>query len=564
VDTKRIEEEQNKWKDGPLKEWLGRYKESKEQFSACEGQLTVNRLYTPVDLDKRGIDYVKDIGFPGMFPYTRGIEPTMHRAGLWDTSNYIGLGTPAETNERLKYLMSEGMAGVFIALDLPTQFGFDSDSPMARKEVGRVGVAIDSLEDMEELFAGVPLDTLASVRTTANAIGPIWLALMYALSEKQGVDPNDIHFVMQNDGIREIMARGTQIFPIKPSLKFSVDAVEYCAKNLPNWFPLQIADYHYKQKGAPPIPALAFAFCTVIAYIESAMARGIDIDKIAPSIEWTMAIDQEFLEGIARFRAARRLWARIIKERYEAKNPESLKMKIDAFGYGFPLTAQEPLNNIIRITIECLALALSSPQAMHLPSYDEARNIPGAEPAKIALRTQQIVGYETGITNTVDPLGGSYYIEYVTDEIEKQVLDVIREVDEMGGAVAAMEGGFYNKVMARGAYEYQKAIERGERVVVSVNKFQSQETVPIKAFKVDPEGEAKQIAKLKELKKRRDNRAVQESLKELQNVASKDENTVPAIINAVKNYATVGEICDTLRQVWGEWQATSIFLDHVY
>ena len=564
ADIKGIEQSQKKWEEECLSKSLKKKGERKEQFKVLEGAYEVKRLYTPVDLEEQGIDYVKDIGFPGKFPYTRGISPTMYRGELWESMQYAGMGTAEDTNKRLKFLMGEGLTGITIALDLPTQIGHDSDHPIARKEVGRVGVAINSLEDMEQLFDGVPLNTLTSVRTTAVCIGPIWAAFMLALCEKQGVNPDDIRVVVQNDPLREIVARGTQIFPAKPSVKFTTDLVEFCARELPNWFPLQIADYHYKQMGAPPVDALAFALCTVIEYIEKAIARGVDIDDIAPQIEWSLAIETDFLEAIARFRAARKLWAKVIKNRFGAKKPESLQMQNQAYGYGYCLTAQEPINNIVRVTVEALALALSGPQAVALPSYDEARSIPAAEAAKIALRTNQIIAHETGVTNTVDPLGGSYYIEALTDEIEKQVMAVIKKVDEIGGATAAIETGYYDRVITQGAYEYQKAVDNGDRIFIGVNKFQSEEKVPITAFKVDPEAEAKQLARLKELKNRRDNRAVTESLKRIGESAKKDENLVPPLLDAVKNYATIGEICDTLREVWGEWQGKPTFMSQVF
>lgn len=564
ADIKDIEKARKEWEEGSLKRSLEKDGERKADFKVLEGAYTVKRIYTPLDLEEKGIDYVKDIGFPGEFPYTRGIEPTMYRGRLWESMQYAGMGTAEDTNKRLRFLMGEGLTGITIALDLPTQVGFDSDHPMARKEVGRVGMALDSLEDMEQLFEGVPLNSLTSVRTTAVCIGPIWAAFMLALCEKQGVKPDALRVVVQNDPLREIVARGTQIFPAKPSVKFTTDLMEFCARETSNWFPLQIADYHYKQMGAPPVDAFAFALCTVIEYLESAMARGVDIDDIAPKVEWSLAIEMDFLEAIARFRASRKLWAKIIKERFGAKRPESLQMQNQAYGYGFPLTAQEPINNIVRITVEALALALSGPQAIALPSYDEAKSIPAAEAAKIALRTNQIIAHETGVTNTVDPLGGSYYIEALTDEIEKQVMAVVKKVDEIGGATAAIETGYYARVITRGAYEYQKAIEDGDRVIIGVNKFQSDERVPVPSFKVDPDVEARQLAKLKELKRRRDNRAVTQSLRRIEEGAKKDENLVWPILDAVKNYATIGEICDTLRQVWGEWQGKPTFMSQVF
>lgn len=564
MDLKKIDKEKRLWEENELKESLAKNGERKERFTTLEGAYEVKRLYTPLDLEERGIDYGKDIGFPGRFPYTRGIEPNMYRTHLWETAQYAGLGSAEEMNKRLKFLMREGLSGVTIALDLPTQIGIDSDHPLARKEVGKVGVAVDSLEDMEQIFDGVPLNTLTSLRTTGVCIAPIWMAFLLALCEKQGIDPTSFRAVVQNDPLREIVARGTQIFPSKPSVRFTMDLIEYCVKNQPTWYPLQIADYHFKQMGAPPIEAQAFAFCTVIEYLNGALARGLDIDEVAPKIEWSLAIEMDFLEAIARFRAARKVWAKILKERFKARNPESLKMRNQAYGYGFPLTAQEPINNIIRVTVEALALALSGPQAVALPSYDEARSIPAVEAAKIALRTNQIIAYETGVTDTIDPLGGSYYIESVTHEIEKQVEAIIRKVDELGGAGAAIEKGYFDQVITRGAYKYQKAIESGERVIVTVNKFPQQERVPLKDFKVDPAVEEKQLAKLKKLKMRRDPGAVEAGVTRIKAAAQTEENLFLPILAAVKNYATIGEICNALREVWGEWQGKPTFMSKIY
>lgn len=549
----KINEAQRKWHEGMLREYLEKYPERKKSFASLEGAYTLRNVYTPLNLEEQGIDYLSDIGFPGQFPYTRGIEPNMYRSRLWEIAQYVGLGTSEAMNERLKFLVSQGLSGVTIALDLPTQLGYDADHPLAHKEVGKVGVAVSSLQDMEGIFDGIPLGSLTSVRTTGVCIAPIWAAFMLALCEKQGIRASDVCVVTQNDPLREIVARGTQIFPINPSVRFTTDLIEFCAKNLPTWFPLQIADYHYKQMGAPPVDALAFSLCTAIEYIRNTMERGLGIDHIAPLIEFSFAIDTEFLEGIARFRAARKLWAKIIKERFGAKNSESCMMRNNAYGYGFPLTAQEPMNNIIRIAIEALALALAGPQAMNLPSYDEARSIPGPEPAKIALRTQQIIAYETGVTDVVDPLGGSYYIESATNEIEKQATAVVSKVDEMGGAAAAITEGYYDRIINQGAYEYQKAIESGDRTIVAVNKFQSEEKVSQKAFRVDPALEAEQCAKLRELRRQRNNRAVTRSLGYLRDAASRDQNLILPILDAVKEYATLGEICDVLRDVWGEW-----------
>ena len=558
-----IRAELKQWEHGVLGESLEEPGEREERFDILEGACRLKRLYTPLDLDEREIDYIEGIGFPGEFPYTRGIEPSGYRRRLWETTQYAGLGTATEMNERLKFLMREGLSGINLALDLPTQVGYDSDHPMSRREVGKIGVAVDSLRDMEEIFDGVPLSSLSSVRTVAASIAPIWMALLLALCEKQGVEPSSFRAVVQNDPLREFAARGTQIFPLGPSLKFTTDIVEFCASNLPTWFPLQLSDAHYHQVGAPTIDALAFALSGAAEYFNHAIARGVNIDTVAPRVEWLLATGVDFFEGIARLRAARKLWAKMLTERFGAKNPESLKLKNNGYGYGSPLTTQEPINNIIRVTIEALALALGGAQAISLPSYDEGRSIPAAEPAKVALRTQQIVAYETGVADVVDPLAGSYYVECLTDEIEEGVADAVRKIDAMGGAIHAMESGYYDRIITRGAYEDQKAIERMDMIIVGVNKFQSAEKVPIRACKVDPEVEARQIAKLKELKLNRDNRAVSKCLRDLEREARKGSNLVPTILSAVRQYTTIGEICDCLRNVWGEWSGARTYVRNV-
>ncbi len=549
---------QKQWEETTLQPWLKSHGERKKQFTVYRGMVPVKNLYTPLDVEERGADFLRDIGFPGEFPFTRGNDPNVYRRRYWETSQYSGFGSAGETNKRIKDLLSLGLTGIFIAMDLPTQIGYDSDQPLARKEVGKVGVAINSMEDMEKIFEGIRLNSLTSVRTTANAIAPVWMAFLLGVCEKQGIDPNSFHAVTQNDVLKEFACRGTQIFPMKPSLKFTTDVVEFCAKNLPNWSPLQISGEHMIETGARPVEGYAFALSDAIEYYKRVIERGVDIDEIAPQNEFMVsAYGDDFLGDIARFRALRRMWARIMKERFGSKNPDSQKLHMCGFGSGVNLLRQEPLNNIVRITIESLACALGGTDSQNLPSYDEALCTPSAEAARVAMRTQQIVAYETGVADTVDPLAGSYYLEYLTDEFEKQTMAMIARVDKKGGAAAALEEGFYQQVISQGAYQHQKEVESGEKAMVGLNKFQTEEHIPWPAFKGNPEGEEKQKIRLKELKNRRDNRTVLQSLRNLKEEAKKNNNVMLPLVSCAKAYATIGEIFDTLREVWGEFHARS-------
>jgi methylmalonyl-CoA mutase N-terminal domain/subunit len=556
-DPKVIQKKQTEWENSTLKEWVDKFGERQKEFRTFQGMVPVKTVYTPNDLEEKGIDFLRDIGFPGEFPYTRGNEPNMYRRKFWEMSQYSGFGSADETNQRIKDLLNRGLSGIFIALDLPTQIGYDSDHPMARKEVGKTGVAVDSLEDMERMFAGIPLNRLTSVRTTANTIAPIWIALLVGLCEKQGIDPNSIHGVTQNDVLKEFACRGTQIFPIKPHLRFTTDAVEFCVKNLPNWSPLQISGDHIVSMGARNIEGVAFSLADAIQYLHCALERGLDIDEVASKNEFLVSARGEaFFDDVAKFRAIRKLWAKILKERFGAKNPASLKMNIIGFGSGASLTRQEPINNIVRTTLQCLVLALSGVPSINLPSYDEALSTPSQDAARIALRTQQIVAHETGIADTADPLGGSYFLECLTCEVEKKAMEIIKKIDELGMAAAAIEKGFYERLINRGIYDYEREFESGGKVKVAVNKFQTDdEVISIKAFRGKPEEEEKQKMRLADLRRRRNNRAVTQSLRLIAEKAKGDENLVPPILEALKNYATLGEICNALREVWGDWKA---------
>jgi methylmalonyl-CoA mutase N-terminal domain/subunit len=550
-----IKKAQEAWDAGPLAESLDQQKERKDRFQTWSG-IPLKRIYTPLDLEERNLDYVTDIGFPGEFPNVRGIEPAMYRSRLWERVQLSGFGLAEETNKRIKYLIDQGQTGFYVALDLPTQIGYDADNPLARGEVGKVGVSIASLEDMERLFDGIDLSKVSQIRTTAMAIGPIMLVLFLAVAEKKGVSPSNFIVRIQNDVLKEFVARGTCLFPVKPSLKFAVDVIEYCTKNLPHWSPLSIAGVHMRLGGCTAVQELAFTLANAIAYIESSIERGLQIDDLTPQLDILMGCATlELFEEIAKLRALRKMWSNILRDRFGANNPESYRLRINSFASGLVSTAQEPLNNIVRIGIETLALALAGSQDIGVSSYDEPICTPSPEAAHVALRTSQIIAYETGVTSVVDPLGGSYYIESLTDELVKQASALLGKVDEMGGALAAIESGFFKREIARSAYNDQKRVENGDRVIIGVNKFASTSPQPsgLKPFIINQEAEILQKERIQQLKAKRDNDLVSHSLEGVREAARKGENTVMPIFEAVKTYATIGEISDALRDVWGEW-----------
>jgi methylmalonyl-CoA mutase, N-terminal domain len=544
-----------------LKEWEATLEkvvkekgERRKQFTQLQGAVPVKNLYTPQDMAQK--DYAKDIGYPGEFPFTRGNDVNMYREKYWEFAQYSGFGSAAETNLRLKDLLGKGLNGVFIAMDLPTQVGYDSDSIHARKEVGKVGVAISSMLDMEMIFDGIDLSKLSSVKTTANAIAPVWMAFLLGVCEKRGIDPNSFHVATQNDILKEFACRGTQIFPLRPHLKFTTDLIEYCCKNLPTWSPIQFSGAHMADMGGRQTDCIAFALSNAIQYISSGIERGLTADEIAPKMEILITgREEDFLGDIAKFRATRRMWARILRERFGSKNPEAQKLRMCGFGSGAPLLRQEPLNNIVRVTIESLALALGGVESQNLPSYDEALCTPSADAARVAMRTQQIIAYETGVADTADPLAGSYFLEYLTDEFEKNSMAMIARVDKKGGAANAIEEGFYQQIISQAAYEYQKGVESGDIVRVGLNKFATNEHIPWPSFKGNPAEEEKAKARLAELRNSRDNREVKQTLADLKADARADKNVMPALVKCARAYATIGEIYDSLRDVWGEFHA---------
>lgn len=516
------------------------------------------RLYTPLDIED--FDYGEKLGFPGQYPFTRGVQPTMYRGRLWTMRAYAGFATAEETNARYKYLLEAGQTGLSVAMDLPTQIGLDSDHELSHGEVGKVGVAIDSLADMEALFDGIPLDKV-STSMTINGPAAVLLAMYVAVAEKQGVKPEALKGTIQNDILKEYIARGTYIFPPRPSMRLITDTFEYCSKNIPKWNTISVGAYHIREAGASEVQEIAFAFANAMSYIDAAIKAGQKVDDFAPGISWIFTAGLDFFGEVAKFRAARRLWARIMKERYGASVPKAQMLRVHVHTAGSVLTAQQPLNNVVRITWQALSAVLGGIQSMACCAYDEAIALPTEESATLALRTQQLLAYESGVTDTIDPLAGSYYIETLTDKIEKEAYDYIDKIDRMGGAVAAIEQGYMQQEMAAHAYEYQHEVELGKRTVIGVNKFNdSKKLAEQDVLTADLSVGERQIARLEKMKAARDNEAVKAALEKLREAAKGTENLMPYLIDAVKTYATLGEICGVLREEFGEYkQSGSMF-----
>jgi len=552
-----IKKRKKEWENNTLNPLLEKYPERLTEFVTTSSS-QVNRLYTPLNLG--GSDYLTDIGFPGEFPYTRGVQPTMYRGRLWTMRQYAGYGTAEETNNRFKLLLEQGQTGLSVAFDLPTQIGYDSDHPLALGEVGKVGVAIDTLKDMETLFDGIPLDKV-STSMTINAPASVLLTMYIAVAEKQGISQDKLAGTIQNDILKEYSARGTYIFPPRPSMRLITDVFEYCSKwnQMPRWNTISISGYHMREAGCTAIQEVAFTLANAIAYVEAALKKGIELDTFARRLSFFWCAHNDFFEEIAKFRAARRLWARIMKERFNAKNPRSWQMRFHTQTAGQSLTAQQPENNIVRVAIQALTAACGGTQSLHTNSMDEALALPSEKAAQIALKTQQIIAHESGVALTIDPLAGSYYVETMTDEIERRAMEYIEKIDEIGGAVVTVERGFIQKEIHESAYRYQKEIEYKKRIIVGVNEFIIGEQPDIEILRVDPEVEKVQLARLVRIKKERDNLKVQETLKQIEKISNSDENLMPAIVDAVKAYATLGEICDVLRDVFGEYIAPDVF-----
>ncbi len=547
----RIAKEERNWREQVLKPEVAHKGERRNPVLTRSG-IPVDSLYTPASLPD--YDYLSEDGFPGAFPFTRGVHPNMYRSQLWTFGQYAGFGTAEETNERFKYLIAQGGTGLSIALDLPTQMGYNADHPLAAGEVGKVGVSICSLQDMEILLDGIPLTKIRQMRTTANAIGHIILAMWIAVAEKQGIDPNSFSALLQNDPLKEYIGRGTFIYPPRPAVRLSADVIEYCAKNLPNWTAINISGYHIRESGATAAQEIAFTLANAREYCEETLRRGVSIDAFAPVIWVFFATQMDLLEEVAKYRAARRMWAHMMRDRYGAQNPRSMQLHFLSFSAGSALTAQQPLNNIVRVTIQTLAAALAGVQTHHASSYDEALSLPSEEAVRMSLRIQQIVAEESGVTNTVDPLGGSFYVETLTRKIEEEANRYLMEVEARGGAVSAIEQGYIQKEIADAAYQYQRRVERKELVVVGVNEYVEEDPVRVPPFRVDPSVRDRQVAKLQRLRASRDAAEVEASLRQLGDDAQHGRNIVPATLRAVKAYATVGEICDVLRGVFGVYR----------
>ena len=545
-------EARERWESGTLGKTLARFPEREQRFETMSG-LERARLETPDALEARGHDYLRDEGFPGEFPYTRGIQPTMFRGRLWTMRQYAGFGSAAETNRRFRYLLEQGQTGLSVAFDLPTQIGYDSDDPMAAGEVGKVGVAIDSLADLEVLFEGIPLAQV-STSMTINSPAAVLLAMYVVLAEKQGAPLDKLAGTVQNDILKEYAARGTYIFPPGPSMRLVIDLLAYCAERLPAWNSISISGYHIREAGSTAVQEVAFTLANGVAYVKAAGEAGLDVDAIGPRLSFFFNSHLDFLEEVAKFRAARRLWARLMRDRFGAKDPRSWMLRFHTQTAGCSLTAQQPLNNIVRTALEALAAVLGGTQSLHTNSYDEALSLPTEEAVRVALRTQQIIGHESGVADTVDPLGGAYLIESLTDRIEAEALHYIEAIDRMGGAVAAIEQGFVQREIEDSAYRHQRLVEEGRRTVVGVNAYQSTGEKMPPLLEVDPEVGRRQQELLAGVKSRRDQAAVRARLDALRGAAtSPGEPLMPSIVEAVREYATLGEICGVLREVFGEY-----------
>ena len=543
-------QELKSWEEITLANALSRFPERRETFETASG-IELKRLYTPLDL--KGFDYSEKLSFPGKYPFTRGVQPTMYRGRFWTMRQYAGFATAEETNKRYRYLLDQGQTGLSMAFDLPTQIGYDTDHPLSTGEVGKVGVAIDTLADMETVFQGIPLDRV-STSMTINATAAILLAMYIAVAEKQGVKPESIRGTTQNEILKEYVARGTYIFPPRESMRIVTDIFAFCKDHLPHWNTISISGYHMREAGCTAVQEVAFTMADGIAYVEAAIKAGMDVDSFASRLSFFFGCHNNFLEEVAKFRAARRLWARIMRERFGAKKDASCMLRFHTQTAGCTLIPQQPDNNIIRVTLQALSAVLGGTQSLHTNSRDEAYATPTEDSVTIALRTQQVIAHESGVTDIVDPLAGSYALEKLTDEIEAKALEYIEKIDSMGGAIEAIESGFMQNEILNSAYAYQKAIENSDLIIVGLNEFVTGEEPLRNLLKIDPEVERYQKEKLAKIKTERDFREVKRTLSALRETAEGTGNIVPPILDAVRTYATVGEISDTLRDVFGEYR----------
>ena len=551
----KIKTAKGKWEKEILDRALGKEKERKDVFTSISGE-PIERLYTPLDVSD--LDYNEQLGYPGQFPFTRGVQPTMYRGRFWTMRQYAGFGSARESNARYRYLLEQGQTGLSIAFDLPTQAGYDSDHPLSMGEVGKVGVAVDYIGDMRLLFDEIPLDKVTT-SMTINAPATVLLAMYLAVADEQGIPYEKLGGTVQNDILKEITVRGQYIYPPRPSMKLTVDLIEYCFKNVPRWNSISISGYHIREAGSTAAQEAAFTIADGIAYVQACVERGLDVDKFAPRLSFFFNAFTNVVEEVAKFRAARRVWARIMKERFGAKDPRSLMLRFHVQTGGVTLTAQQPLNNIIRVTLQAYAAALGGCQSLHTNSYDEALCLPTEQAVTVALRTQQIVAEESGATDSIDPLAGSYMVEALTDKIEKQVNDYLEKIDNMGGTLKAIEKNYIQKEIQQSSYRFQKEIENNERVYVGINKYTMEEAPPANLLKVDMKVGQAEAEKLRKMRAARDKKRWEKALENLRKVSEKNENVMSAVIEAVKAEATIGEICDVWREIYGEYKPKQSF-----
>lgn len=545
-----LQDQYKKWQENILKKLLDKFKERRERFETSSG-IELPRLALPGEADPV---YPERLGFPGEYPFTRGVQPTMYRSRFWTMRQYAGFSTAEESNKRYRYLLQQGQTGLSVAFDLPTQIGYDADDPIAQGEVGKVGVSISSIRDMQQLFDQIPLDQV-STSMTINAPAGVLLAMYIAVAKRQGADVSKLRGTIQNDILKEYVARGTYIFPPAPSMRLITDIFSFCEKEVPNWNTISISGYHIREAGSTAVQEVAFTLANGIAYVESALKAGLNVDEFAGQLSFFFNAHNNFLEEVAKFRAARRLWANIMRERFKAQKPSSWQLRFHTQTAGSTLTAQQPENNVVRVTVQALSAVLGGTQSLHTNSMDEALWLPTEKAVRVALRTQQILAYESGVADSVDPLAGSYLIEYLTDEIEKGAQEYISKIDDMGGALQSIEKGFMQSEIQNAAYAAQQAIERGEQVVVGVNQFAVDEEVTLERLRVDPAIELGQRERLKKLRETRDQRLADELLGKLKSAANGTDNLMPLFIECVENDITLGEICNALRVVWGEYVA---------
>ncbi len=538
------------WQEKVYKPAIAKFPERKAEFTTDSG-IPLKAVIPPSEIP---VDREASLGYPGEYPYTRGVQPTMYRGKLWTMRQYAGYSSAAESNKRYRFLLEQGQTGLSVAFDLPTQIGYDADDPIALGEVGKVGVSISSIEDMETLFTDIPLDKV-STSMTINAPAAVLLAMYIAVAKKQGVPSSALRGTIQNDILKEYIARGTYIFPPTPSMRLITDIFQYCQTEVPNWNTISISGYHIREAGSTAVQEVAFTLANAIAYIEAAIRAGMDVDKFASQLSFFFNSHNNFLEEVAKFRAARRLYAKIMKERFGSKLPNSQKLRFHTQTAGSTLTAQQPENNVVRVTLQALAAVLGGTQSLHTNSMDEALWLPTEKSVQVALRTQQIIGYESGVADTIDPLAGSYMVEYLTDEIEKRAVEYLQKIDEMGGALKAIENGFIQGEIQNAAFAAQRRLENNEDIVVGVNKFMVDEKIELESLKIDPKIESEQRERLAALRAGRDNVLVESLLDRLEKAAQGDDNMMPIIIECVENKLTLGEICGRLRKVWGEYRA---------